>query len=61
MQTQAGYPLVKGDGSGQSTKKVHAYGAQWAELIAEGYEPVTFSNSKWVILAPWTSYSPGLL
>ena len=44
LQTQEGYPLV--DSSGQPTKKVHTYGAHWAEQIGDGYEAETFSNSK---------------
>jgi hypothetical protein len=44
MQTQAGLPLVAGDGSGLPTDKVHTYNAKWGEMCADGYEKVVFAQ-----------------
>lgn len=41
LQTQEGYPLVKGDGSQEPTTKVHTFGKAW-DLVGDGYESVLF-------------------
>jgi len=42
--THEALPLVAGDGSGEPTKHVHAFGPQWAALYAPGYETTAFAN-----------------
>ena len=44
LQTHEALPLVAGDGSGEPTKHVHAFGPQWAALYAPGYETTAFAN-----------------
>ena len=45
VQSHEGLPLVVGDGSGESTVKIHVFGATWAVLCADGYEVATFANA----------------
>ena len=46
LQTQHGYPLVKGDGSKEPTKRVHTFGAHWGDQMGDGYELQYFNSAK---------------
>lgn len=41
MQSQEGYPLVKGDGSQTPTTTVHTFGKAW-DLVGDGYDSVMY-------------------
>ena len=42
--------MVKGDGSKEPTKRVHAFGNQWAVQMGDGYEVETFNKAKCALL-----------
>lgn len=41
LQTQEGYPLVKGDNSQTPTTQVHTFGKQW-DLVGDGYQSIQY-------------------
>lgn len=41
LQSQEGYPLVKGDGSQAPTTTVHTFGKAW-DLVGDGYDSVMY-------------------
>jgi xanthine/CO dehydrogenase XdhC/CoxF family maturation factor len=45
LQTQAGLPLVTGEGPGHPTRCVHTYGPAWA-LQGEGYRAVWYRSGR---------------
>lgn len=47
--THAGLPLVDGSDRQQSTSRVHTYAETWA-YQADGYEPVYYKHSSFVML-----------
>lgn len=46
VQTQHGYPLVKGDGSKEPTRRVHTFGAHWGNQMGDDYELQYFNTAK---------------